>query len=106
VDNDAGCISFVRKSLETLGGMARSSIIRADVVSLDLSLLPRPDIVFVDPPYRSAETYGWAFSTGWGGIVRDGGIVMVEAPAAMADAEGWTRRRYGDTSLFWKWFVA
>ena len=61
-----------------------------------------PDIVYIDPPYRYSRVYEWADAIEWNGIVSPNGAVFVECGDESTMKEGWNKRKYGDSYLFWK----
>ncbi|HRY61413.1 MAG TPA: RsmD family RNA methyltransferase, partial [Candidatus Fermentibacter sp.] len=103
VDSDRGAVRFVRETLSSLGALGRALLVCGDVTSTDLSGLARPSLVFIDPPYTSTGVYSWAFGLDWGSIASPGGIVMVEVPSGLETDGSWERRRYGETTLAWRW---
>ncbi len=103
VDRDREAVGFVQASLRELGGISRAEFRIADVIELDLGALVRPGLVFLDPPYASSRVYTWAFSVDWPSLLADGGMVMVETPTGLPAPRGWTTRRYGETTLAWRW---
>jgi 16S rRNA (guanine966-N2)-methyltransferase len=103
VDMDRKAVRYVSEALDELGGLDRARLLCGDVTGFDLSKLDTPGLVFVDPPYSSIRIYDWAFSQDWGAVLEPGGIVLIETPSTLESNEGWTSRRYGTTSLLWRW---
>jgi 16S rRNA G966 N2-methylase RsmD len=103
VDSDRRAVRFVREALASLGALGRSEMACGDVTSTDLSALSKPSLVFIDPPYSSTDVYSWAFRTDWAEIAAPGGMIMVEMPSMMETDGSWERRRYGETTLAWRW---
>lgn len=103
VDSDRGAVRFVRETLSSLGALDRARLVCGDVVSTDLTTFQKPSLVFIDPPYSSTGVYSWAFRTDWAGLAAPGGIVVVEIPSTLETDGAWERRRYGETTLAWRW---
>ncbi len=103
VDSDRRAVRFVREALSSLGATGKVELACGDVTCIDLSVLTKPSLVFIDPPYSSTEVYSWAFGLDWGSLAAPGGIVMVEVPSSLGTDGSWERRRYGETTLAWRW---
>jgi 16S rRNA G966 N2-methylase RsmD len=102
VDSSPGAIAFVRETLSGFGAATGFELRCCDVRRLDWESLPAADLVFMDPPYGDAVLYSWAGSRDWPAIVSRGGYVFVEAGPGDSPGDGWERRAYGESVLFWQ----
>jgi 16S rRNA (guanine966-N2)-methyltransferase len=99
VDNDSLATEFVRDFLGKRGATDRARVVTGDVMSIVPEVEDRPDLVYMDPPYRSDELYSWAGLLDWQSVIAPGGAVFLEA-GSDRDIPGWEARKYGDTCLF------
>ncbi len=108
VENSRKCLEVLNKNIELAGFKAQSEVIHQDALKAAAAFGKNGrvfDIIFVDPPYMenlyekvlsSIENYG---------IIRNGGLVVVEHPAAMAINEVKFRftlvksKKYGNTAI-------
>jgi 16S rRNA (guanine(966)-N(2))-methyltransferase RsmD len=108
VENSPKSLELLKKNIELAGFKAQSEVIYKDALRAAAAFGKSGrvfDIIFVDPPYKenlyekvlsSIENYG---------IIRNGGLVVVEYPAAMAINEAKVRfipvrsKRYGNTAI-------
>ena len=75
--------------------------------------LPRPDLIFFDPPYKDFRDGGpprkkvWGLFCALAGLLEAGGAAIVHTPKGILDEEeraslpGIEQRDYGSTSLYW-----
>ena len=75
--------------------------------------LPRPDLIFFDPPYKDFRDGGpprkkvWSLFCALAGLLEAGGAAIVHTPKGILDEEergslpGIEQRDYGSTSLYW-----
>lgn len=93
VERDRAALDALRTNLATLGLEVRSRVVTGDALVVGPTL--DVDIVFADPPY---DFDGWPALLA---AVR-AGLVVAEAPRAVAAVEGWTvtrAKRYGRTTV-------
>jgi 16S rRNA (guanine966-N2)-methyltransferase len=99
VDIDHRATAFVREFLDGKNAFRRAKVITGDVLSVVPLLADRPDLVYLDPPYRDDEIYSWAGLHNWESVLAPGGSVFVEAGQGRV-LPGWETRKYGDTILY------
>jgi 16S rRNA (guanine(966)-N(2))-methyltransferase RsmD len=97
-------------NVERLGLGGRADLVRADVgdwlAANDRPDGPRYDLVFVDAPYRLADSVARQLDTHLPGVLAPGGRAVVESgarrPLALASLERLRQRRYGaaDVSIY------
>lgn len=75
--------------------------------------LPRPDLIFFDPPYDDFRKGGpgrvkvWQLFCALAGLLADDGVAVVHTPKGILDEgeraalPGIVQRDYGSTSLYW-----
>ncbi|MCH2100388.1 MAG: 16S rRNA (guanine(966)-N(2))-methyltransferase RsmD [Planctomycetes bacterium] len=75
--------------------------------------LPRPDLIFFDPPYADFRNGApvrakvWSLFCALGGLLAPGGAAVVHTPKGILDEDeravlpGIEQRDYGSTSLYW-----
>ena len=92
VERDRAALAALRTNIAALGLDARSTVVTGDVLAWVPSVR-HVDVAFVDPPY---EFDGWPRLLG----ALDAALVIAEAGAEVAAADGWSARRarrYGRT---------
>jgi 16S rRNA (guanine(966)-N(2))-methyltransferase RsmD len=103
VDDAPAAIRAVRANLETLGGEAE--VVRTDALRWlrAASRGPRQyDLIFLDPPYRRAESLGPELSGALRPVLAPGALVVAEAARRSPldlDIPVIDERRYGDTLI-------
>lgn len=99
---------MIRHLLSKFGFGERAAVVNArafDFVKREIEKGRTYDIVFVDPPYSSGELMKILPSVGEGGLIREGGIVIVEhfSRTRLPENAGALRLqksyKYGDTVL-------
>ena len=102
VDSDHRATDFVKDFLGQHGATDRAQVVTGSVERIVLNREDRPDLVYLDPPYRSDKLYSWAGMLDWQSVVAPGGAVFLEA-GSDRDIPGWEARKYGDTCLLFRW---
>ncbi len=106
VESDRRMAQLIRRNLENCGLAASARVVCADVRRAARSMARRGerfDLVFVDPPYGLGLAPVALSLVSEGGIVREGGIVVVrherkqEMPASCSNVMLVRQERYGDT---------
>lgn len=104
VDSSRECVEFVRSALAMLGAGDRGKVLLGDVRRCGFERLPRPDLVFIDPPYGDDSLLSWALGREWSEtMAAPGGLLIVESRSGRQVPEGFSSRRHGDTMLCWRW---
>jgi 16S rRNA (guanine966-N2)-methyltransferase len=106
VERDRRAVAVIRANLEALGLAEPEAIVHAGPARTALENASRRgdtyDLVFLDPPYRSAPELGRELSAALGPLLAAGGRVITEsdrrAPLAL-DLPLTHERRYGDTLI-------
>jgi 16S rRNA (guanine966-N2)-methyltransferase len=106
VERDPRAVAVIRANLEALGLAEPEAIVHAGPARTALENASRRgdtyDLVFLDPPYRSAPELGRELSAALGPLLAAGGRVITEsdrrAPLAL-DLPLTHERRYGDTLI-------
>ncbi len=119
VEKDRRAARTIRETAATLGLGGRHHVIQMDARRLprlweqESPHLPRPDLVFFDPPYAEFRAGGerraevLALFRALAATLPPGGVAVVHTPGAVltdeerADFPGIERRDYGSTSLYW-----
>ena len=104
VDRNPRATSFIRTFLREHDAMDEAAVITGSIREYIKNTDSVPDIVYIDPPYRYSRVYEWTESMEWNGIVSPNGAVFVECGDEDMMKEGWRKRKYGDSHLFWKIF--
>ncbi|MCK5116550.1 MAG: RsmD family RNA methyltransferase [Candidatus Aegiribacteria sp.] len=102
VDRNPRSTSFIRSFLRDHNAMDDAAVITGSIREYIKSTDSVPDIVYIDPPYRYSRIYDWAYSIEWNAILSPKGAVFVECGDESMMKEGWNKRKYGDSYLFWK----
>ena len=102
VDIDPLAVSFIRSALRGLGAAADALVLKGDIRKLVPKLDSRPDIIFIDPPYRQHGIYEWIDSVDWKLILSEDGMVFTECGTEAILQNDWKMRKYGGTHLMWK----
>jgi len=107
VDRSVRSLAVLRRNLDALGLCGRSRVVRSEVLRRlrSWSRVAQPptfDLVFLDPPYESAEIEEALAALVTGRLVSRGGEVVVESAkrhpwSAPAGLDLVDERRYGDT---------
>jgi 16S rRNA (guanine966-N2)-methyltransferase len=111
VDTSPDAIRLIKKNLEVCGFSDRATVIRRDLLqnpSFLLKIMPAAgfDLIFIDPPYRRTISAKILKYLGGSPLLSEAGIVVVEEaadvalPANIAGLQGFDRRLYGDTAIF------
>lgn len=104
VDSSRECVEFVKSALAMLEARDRGQVLMRDVRRLGAEQAPKPDLVFIDPPYGDESVISWAFGRDWSGIMAaPGGLLIVESRSGRPVPAGFSGRRHGDTMLCWRW---
>ncbi len=99
VDSDYKATEFVKDFLGQRGASDLAQVVTGNVTRIVPERNDRPDLVYLDPPYRSDKLYSWASLFDWQSVVAPGGTVFIEA-GSDRDIPGWEARKYGDTCLY------
>jgi len=107
VDSAAEAVAVTRQNLAKTKLAERAEVIREDVVSAVARLAGRGDafgIVFLDPPYETGLAKRAAEAVLSAGLVRTGGLLVVEQGAneallAFENAALWKQKRYGAAAI-------
>ncbi len=102
VDIDPLAVSFIRSALRGFGAAADALVLKGDVRKLVPKLDSKPDIIFIDPPYRQHGLYEWIDSVDWKLILSEDGMVFAECGTEAILQHDWKMRKYGGTHLMWK----
>lgn len=108
VDHSARSLNAIRENLASLGLESRARVIRGDAAKTSRRLrgTGRFDLVFLDPPYDSAQVGPALAALVEADLLAPDATVVVESPKrhALAPVAGLTvrdARTYGDTRLTW-----
>jgi len=106
VDNGAAALTALRRNLADLGVQATADVHRADArsfVRTARSAGRQYDLVFLDPPYRHAETLGRELAEAIAALLAPGAVVVSESdrrtPLELPGLHLFDERRYGDTLI-------
>jgi 16S rRNA (guanine966-N2)-methyltransferase len=107
VDNHPASLAVIRRNLETLGALERSTILRGDAARAPQNLARRGerfDVAFLDPPYDTGTAAACVRAEELRAIIpaRCRLYVQHRRGAALPAAPGWRtadERRFGDTML-------
>lgn len=102
VDMNPLAISFIRSILQDYGAITNAMVLTGDVRKLVPKLDSKPDIVFIDPPYKHLGLYEWIDSVDWKQILSEDGMVFAECGTEAILRQDWKMRKYGGTHLMWK----
>ena len=112
VDLSRSAVSTIISNLRELGFEDRARVIRADCIKFVRRLSAEKaqfDLIFVDPPYSKGVYRAILEEIGRGGLLSEGGIVVVEShkgesfPGSIGGIELVRERTYGDTKVtFWR----
>jgi 16S rRNA (guanine966-N2)-methyltransferase len=104
VDSESAAIAAVKRNLDDLGLVG--GVQRRDALTFlrEAGRAQRQyDLVFLDPPYRSAGTLGPKLADTLPGVLASGGLVVAEsdrrAPLDLQPLTLLDERRYGDTLI-------
>jgi 16S rRNA (guanine966-N2)-methyltransferase len=103
VESDAAAVRAIRANLEAIDG---GEVVRRDVRAFLRTARDdgrQYDLVFLDPPYRQAETLGRTLGEAVAAVLAPGGIAVSEsdrrAPLVLDPLIPDDERRYGDTLI-------
>ena len=108
VESSRKSLEVLNKNIKLTEFQAQSEVIHQDALIAAAAFGKSGrvfDIIFVDPPYMENLYEKVLSSIGNYGIIRNGGLVVVEHPAAMAINEAKVRftpvrsKRYGNTAI-------
>ncbi len=102
IDKNPLATSFIRFTLREFGAIENALVLTGDVRKLVPELDSKPDIVFIDPPYKHHKLYEWIDSTDWKRILSEEGMVFAECGSETILQQDWKMRKYGGSHLIWK----
>ncbi len=102
VERNPRATSLIRKFLREHEALENATVITGDIRDYISTANVRPDIVYIDPPYRYSRLYEWIDMIEWGEILPNDGAVFVECGKDDCLKEDWNTRKYGDSYLCWK----
>lgn len=102
VDRNPRSSSFIRAFLRDHNAMDDAAVITGNFRDYIRTTDSMPNIVYIDPPYRYSRLYEWTDSMDWNGILSMNGTVFIECGDEGIMKNGWKKRKYGDSYLYWK----
>ena len=102
VDRNPRSTSLIRSFLREHDALDYAAVITGSIKEYIKHTDSIPDIVYIDPPYRYSRLYEWTENVEWKSIISPNGMLFVECGDESMMTGGWSKRKYGDSYLFWK----